>query len=196
MSHEFNRIWNAYLRGQLVLGIIVALITAIALAILGVQNSLALGILTGILQVIPYVGPVVAMALTAVVSFFQPGNYLGLAPFQYALVVTIVSIVLQNIQAALLVPRVVGVALDLSPLLVLLSLLAGGALAGILGMLLAAPVVATIKLVARYVWRKLLDLPPFPDPVARPEPPPPTLSRLRDWLNRQHTKAPKQQPSE
>lgn len=193
LSHGFNRIWNAYLRGQFVFAIVIALITSAALAILGVQNSLALGILTGILQVIPYLGTYVAFALTAMVAFFQPGNYLGLMPFQYALLVTVVSIILQNIEGTLLFPRVVGVALDLSPLLVLLSILAGGALAGILGMLLAAPVVATIRLLGRYIWRKLLDQPPFPEPEAELEPPAPAFSRLRDWLSHLLSKTSRQQ---
>lgn len=196
LGHGFNRIWNAYMRGQIVLAIIVGVITAAVLAILGVQNALGLGMLTGILQVIPYVGPIVAIALTAIVAFFQPGNYFGLMPFHYALLVTIVSIILQNIEATLLVPRVVGVALDLSPFLVLFSLLAGGALAGMVGMFLAAPIVATVKLVGRYIWHKLLDQPPFPEPGDEPEPPPPALSRLRSWLSRQRHKTPEQQPSE
>lgn len=192
LGHGFNRIWNAYMRGQIALAIIVGVITSIILAILGVQNSLALGMLAGILQVIPYIGSIVAIALTAIVALFQSGNYLGLPPFHYALLVTIVLIVLQNIVANLLLPRVVGVALDLSPFLVILSLLAGWALAGIVGMFLAAPVVATIKLLGRYVLRKLLDQPPFPEPESTPEPPSPPLPRLRDWLSRRLSKAPHQ----
>lgn len=193
LSHGFNRIWNAYMRGQIALAILVATITSITLAILGVQNSLALGMLAGILQVIPYIGPIVAIALTAIVALFQPANHLGLLPFHYFLLVTIILIILQNIVANLLLPRVVGVALDLSPFLVILSLLAGWALAGIVGMFLAAPIVATIKLVGRYIWRKLLDLPPFPKPEVEPEPPPPAFSRLRDWLSRHFSRTPDRQ---
>ncbi|MEZ4679532.1 MAG: hypothetical protein R2932_35475 [Caldilineaceae bacterium] len=58
-----------------------------------------------------------------------------------------------------------GDALDLHPLLVMISVLMGASLAGILGAVLAAPVVATIKLLGGYAWRKMLDLPPFPEPL-------------------------------
>ncbi|MBN1311659.1 MAG: AI-2E family transporter [Anaerolineae bacterium] len=193
LSRGFNRIWNAYLRGQIILAIATALITSVALAILGVQNSLALGLLTGILQIVPYLGPVVAVALTALVALFQPGNHFGLMPFHYALLVTLVSIILQNVEAALLVPRVVGEVLNLSPLVVIISLLAGGALAGILGAVLAAPVVATLQLIGQYIWRKLLDQPPFPDPAVEPVPPPPLFTHIGGWLNRLRKKP--QEPS-
>ena len=195
LSRGFNRIWNAYLRGQIIVAIITALLTYGYLGILGVQNSLALGLLTGVLQIIPYIGPVVATVLIVLVSFFQPGNYFGLLPFYYATLVLIVSIIIQNIQGMLLVPRVVGEVLNLSPLLVILSILAGGALAGIPGGILAAPVVATAKLLGQYIWRKLLDQPPFPEPEAEAVPPPPLFLHARNWISHLYKKAQAQPPA-
>ncbi|MBN1428841.1 MAG: AI-2E family transporter [Anaerolineae bacterium] len=189
MSREFNRIWNAYLRGQIILSILTAIITSVALAVMGVQNALALGLLMGVLMVVPYIGPAVAIAFTGLVAFFQTGNYFGLMPFHYALLVLAVSIILQNIEASLLVPRIVGEVLNLSPLLVLISLLAGWVLAGILGVILAAPVVATFKLMGQYIWRKLLDLPTFPEPVVEPVPLPPLLTHACNWVHRFHMRS-------
>jgi predicted PurR-regulated permease PerM len=71
---------------------------------------------------------------------------------------------LQQIEGAILVPRFVGDALDLHPVIVIVVVLMGTSLAGILGAILAAPVAATIKLFGAYAWRKMFDLPPFPDP--------------------------------
>jgi predicted PurR-regulated permease PerM len=193
LSHGFNRIWNAYLRGQLILGLITALITSVVLAILGVQNSLALGLMTGVLQAVPYVGPVIATILTVLVALFQNSNYFGLPPFYYALIVLGVSIIVQNLEATLLVPRVVGEVLNLSPLLVMISILAGWALAGIPGVILSAPVVATAKLVGQYIWRKLLDQPPFPESESDPAPPPPLSIQLSGLLDRLRKKFPEQQ---
>jgi predicted PurR-regulated permease PerM len=169
LARGFNRIWNAYLRGQVILGIIIAIITSIMLAALGVENWLALGLLTGVLQVIPYVGPTVSAVLIVLFALFQPSNYLGLSAGWYALLVGGVTLVVQQVSGNILLPRVVGDALNMSALAVLISLIIGYAVAGVLGVILAAPVVASLKLIVNYVWRKLLDLPPFPD-----KDPPPT----------------------
>ena len=72
-------------------------------------------------------------------------------------------IVVQQVENNLLVPRIVGGALDLHPLIVIIGGLMGAALAGVLGAILAAPILASLKLVGQYVWRKLFDLPPFPE---------------------------------
>jgi hypothetical protein len=77
-------------------------------------------------------------------------------------------IIIQQVENSFLVPRIVGDALDLHPLVVMISVVMGASLAGILGAVLAAPVAASLKLFGAYAWRKMLDLPPFP----KPEPPP------------------------
>lgn len=163
LARGFNRIWNAYLRGQLILGLIIAVITSLMLLALGVENWLALGLLSGVLQVIPYVGPTVSAVLIVLFALFQPGNYLGLANWQYGLLVFIVTMVVQQVSGNLLLPTVVGDALNMSALAVLISLIVGFAVAGVFGVILAAPVAASLKLLVNYVWRKLLDLPPFPE---------------------------------
>jgi predicted PurR-regulated permease PerM len=70
---------------------------------------------------------------------------------------------IQQIENTVLVPRIVGDALDLHALVVLIGVLMGTSLAGLLGAVLAAPVIATLKLFGTYIWRKMLDLPPFAD---------------------------------
>jgi predicted PurR-regulated permease PerM len=130
--------------------------------ILGVQNSLALGLLSGLLEFIPTVGPVIGAVVAVLVALFQPSNYLGLAPWQYALAVLALMIVIQQLENNLLVPRIVGGALDLRPLIVIVGVFMGASLFGILGAILAAPVIASMKLLGTYAWRKLFDLPPFP----------------------------------
>ena len=99
---------------------------------------------------------------------------LGLASWQFALVVLALMIVIQQLENHLLVPRIVGGALDLHPIIVIVGLFMGASLAGILGAILAAPIIASLKLFGNYAWRKLFDLPPFPDdePPDQAEPPP------------------------
>ena len=86
-----------------------------------------------------------------------------MTPLQFALAVTVAMVVIQQIENTLLVPRIVGGALNLHPLLVLVSVIMGASLAGLLGAVLAAPVVASIRILGNYAWHKMLDLPPFPD---------------------------------
>jgi predicted PurR-regulated permease PerM len=160
---EFDRIWRAYLRGQIILGFIIFLCVWISLSILGVQNAFALGVLSGALEFLPVIGPFIGTAAAAIVSFFQPANPFGLDPVIYTLIVIGVMLIIQQIENNLLVPRIVGGALDLHALVVIVGVFMGSALLGIIGAILAAPVLATIKLLGSYAWRKMFDLPPFPE---------------------------------
>lgn len=161
---EFGRIWQSYLRGQIVLAFIIFLFVWLSLSILGVQNAFALGLLSGLLEFLPVIGPFVGTAVAAIVAFFQPINYLGFEPVTYALLVIGVMIVIQQIENNILVPRIVGGALDLHPLVVIIGVFMGATVAGLIGAILAAPVLATSKLLGSYAWRKMFDLPPFPRP--------------------------------
>jgi predicted PurR-regulated permease PerM len=171
---EFRRIWRSYLRGQIILALVIFLTVWMGLTILGVQNSLALGLLGGLLEFVPTLGPIISAGVAILVAVFQPTNYLGLGPWQYALAILILMIVIQQVENNFLVPRIVGGALDLHPILVIVAVFMGASLAGILGAILAAPVAASIKLLTQYVWRKLFDLPPFPLEPSVTDPPPST----------------------
>lgn len=169
---RLRHVWSAYLRGQIILALVIFLSVWIGLTLLGVQNSLALGLLAGLLEFLPNVGPVISAGVTIIVAFFQPSNYMGLASWQFALVVLALMIIIQQLENHLLVPRIVGGALDLHPIIVIVGLFMGASLAGILGAILAAPIIASLKLFGTYAWRKLFDLPPFPDEEPPEEPPP------------------------
>jgi hypothetical protein len=116
------------------------------------------------------IGPFISTVAAVLVALFQDANHLGLGPWQYALVVLVIMIIIQQVENSVLVPRIVGDALDLHPLVVMISVVMGASLAGILGAILAAPVAASLKLFGTYTWRKMLDLPPFAEPEPRPKP--------------------------
>ncbi len=179
---EFNRIWEAYLRGQIVLGLVIGGAVWVSLSILGVQNAFGLGLLSGLLEFLPVIGPLIGTVAAALVAIFQPANYMGLSPLTYMLLVVGVMMIIQQIENNILVPRIVGEALDLHPLVVIIGVFMGGSLAGLIGAILASPVLATIKLLGSYAWRKMFDLPPFPEPEKPPEPPRPSLiSRIKNF---------------
>lgn len=182
LMSDFGRIWSAYLRGQIILGLTIGVLVGVVLALLGVQNALALGILSGLLEFIPVVGPLIGTGAAVIVAFFQPGNYLGLTSMQYALAVLAAMFVIQQLENNILVPRIVGDALDLHPLMVIIGVFMGASVAGILGAILAAPLLATFKLLGVYAWRKMFDLPPFREEEMPPSQP--DESRWRERLRR------------
>jgi predicted PurR-regulated permease PerM len=194
MLFEFNRIWEAYLRGQIILAFVIFLAVWISLTILGVQNAFALGVLSGLLEFLPVIGPFIGTLVAAIVAFFQPTNYIGFDPVVYTLIVIGVMIVIQQIENNILVPRIVGGALDLHPLVVIIGVFMGATLAGLIGAILAAPVLATIKLLSTYAWRKMFDLSPFPEPAQKERPERTSIyRRIFSWRNR--TKKPSTEES-
>lgn len=170
MSEEFGRIWSAYLRGQVILGVVIFLVVWLGLTMLGVRNALALGLIAGLLEFVPTIGPIISTVIAMSVALFQPGNPWNLDGWQFALIVLAFMVIVQQVENNILVPRIVGGALDLHPMIVIIGVFMGASIAGILGAILAAPVLASLKLIAVYAWRKLFDQPPFPedDPVLDP----------------------------
>lgn len=162
LARDFVRIWDAYLRGQVLLGLSMFLLVSLLLTALGLNYSLALGGLAGLLEFLPVIGPLLSMAAAVIVALFQDSNWLGLAPLWYGVLILAVMLGLQQLEQMFLVPRFVGEALDLHPVVVIVVVLMGTSLAGVLGAVLAAPVAATVKLLGTYTWRKMFDLPPFP----------------------------------
>jgi predicted PurR-regulated permease PerM len=164
MLYELGLVWNAYLRGQILLCLTMAVAVYLASLALGLPQPLVLGVLAGFLEFVPNIGPAVSyvpallFAMTTS-STTIPGLHAGL-PFAIVVLVTFMS--LQQLEALFLVPRILGRSLDLHPFVVLISILIGASLAGVLGVVLAAPTVATLRLFGRYLRGKLLDEEVFP----------------------------------
>jgi putative heme transporter len=155
-------IWSAYLRGQIILGVVIGILVSVTLALLRVQNALALGLAFRPAGVYPGHRACDWHGAAVLVALFQPTHVAGLSPLAHAGVVLAAMIVIQQLENNILVPRIVGSALDLHPILVMVGVFMGASIAGILGAVLAAPVLASVKLVGVYAWRKMFDLPPFP----------------------------------
>ncbi len=162
LLRDFGRIWRAYLRGQIVLGLIIGVAVWASLAILGVQNAFGLGVLSGLLEFLPVIGPFIGTAAAALFGIFQPDNYLGLSPASYAALIVGVMMVIQQIENNILVPRIVGESLDLHPLVVIIGVFMGSSLAGLIGAILAAPLLATVKLLRRLRLAEAVRPAPFP----------------------------------
>ncbi|MGB9594440.1 MAG: AI-2E family transporter, partial [Anaerolineae bacterium] len=156
------RVWQAFLQGQLILCLVVGVAVAITMTIVGLPYALLMGLIAGVLELIPNVGPTVAAVPAVLVALLRGSNYLPLSPFWFAVLVAGLYVLIQQVENNVLVPRIMGYSLNLHPLVVLLGVLMGASLAGVLGIFLAAPTLATLRVLGRYVYRKLLDEEPFP----------------------------------
>lgn len=154
---RINDTVGGWVRGQLVLVLIMSVATFIALTILGINFALIIAIATGILETIPYVGPYAAGALAVFVALVQPTTPFGWSNVTLALVVALIYTVFRQLEDYVVVPFVMGHAVKLHPMMVLFAAFAGAALAGVLGLFLAVPTVAIIKLMLEFIWPKLVE---------------------------------------
>ncbi|HUV28875.1 MAG TPA: AI-2E family transporter [Anaerolineales bacterium] len=162
MNLEFRRIWNVFLRGQMVIFLLAIVLYSILLTTLGVRYALGIAIMAGVARFIPYVGPFIVWIVTALVAFFQNSNYFGLEPWIYAILVVGLCLILDAILDNIVVPKFHGDTLGLHPAAVLVAALIAARLIGFVGLVLAAPVLASMVLVSRYFLRKMLDQDPWP----------------------------------
>lgn len=184
LRHKITEVWNAFLRGQLLLGLLIAVITTVVNTAIGLPNAPALGLLAGVLEFIPNIGPTIAAIPAILIALFQGSYWLPLSNFWFAVLVAGVYVLIQQVEANLLIPRIMGRSLNLHPLVVLVAVILGGSLAGILGVLIAAPTVATLRVLADYIYRRLTDQEPFPPAPERPLPRPWLGRRLWDHIRR------------
>jgi predicted PurR-regulated permease PerM len=175
LRQEITEVWQAFLRGQLLLGLVIAIVVTIGCMALGVRYAPVLGLRAGLLEVIPNIGPTVASVPAILLALFQENTPLGMSNFWYAALVAGMYILIQQLENNLIVPRIMGRTLNLHPILVLVGVVVGGSLGGVLGMLLAAPTLATLKVIGRYVFCRIYDLDPFAAPEEDEPPPKPGL---------------------
>lgn len=134
-----NDIFFKFISSQVLDGIIVGIIVSIAMCILGVKYWVLLGFMIGLFNIIPYFGAIVAVVISTIITIFTGG-------FTQAIWMVVIVIILQQIDANIINPKIVGNALKLSPILVIFSVTVFGAYFGILGMFLAVPIIAVIKI--------------------------------------------------
>jgi predicted PurR-regulated permease PerM len=162
LSNDLRRIWNVFLRGQMVIFLLAIFLYSILLGALGVRYTLGLAILAGIARFIPYVGPFIVWIVTFLVALFQRSNYIGLEAWQFAILVVGLCLLLDAFLDNIVVPKFHGDTLGLHPAAVLVAALVAARLIGFVGLVLAAPVLASMVLLTRYFIRKMLDQEPWP----------------------------------
>ena len=153
---RIHKIWTGFLRGQIQLMAAVGLLTWIGGLIIGLPQAFFLGVIAGFMELIPNVGPVLAAVPAVLVALLFGSTHLDLSHLSFALVVIAFYTIVQTIENQLLVPRIMGSAVDLPPLIVLIGVIVAADAFGIMGALLATPMIATGKLVFLYIYGKIM----------------------------------------
>jgi predicted PurR-regulated permease PerM len=161
----------------------VIFVYTVIMSILGLNYALGIAILAGMARFIPYIGPLVTLVVASLVALLQGGNYFALPAWQYAILVVGLAVLTDQIMDNLVSPRIFGSTLGVHPAAVLIAAIIAANLIGLIGLVLAAPVVATLKLFGRYLIRKMLDLEPFPPTERAIEPIEFPWARLRHQLH-------------
>lgn len=189
LGAALTRLWNSFLGGQLFVVTVTGILTWMLMSAVGLRFSLGIGVLGGLGRFVPIVGPWVAGIIAGVVALVQPSNWFGLTPAAHAVLVGLIFIVLNQSVDYFVIPRIMGTSLNISPAIVLIATLLGAILAGVLGLLLAAPVVASMALLGRYIFRKMVDQSPWDPPIDEvPEVRVPALARLFRRIQRRSGK--------
>lgn len=134
-----NEIFFNFIAGQVLDGFVVGIITSIAMSIMGVKYAVPLGFMIGLFNLIPYFGAIIAVVIATLITFLTGG-------LTQAILMVVVVTILQQIDANIINPKIIGNSLEISPLLVIFAVTVGGAYMGVWGMFLAVPIIAVIKL--------------------------------------------------
>jgi predicted PurR-regulated permease PerM len=157
LIRRINAILGGYLRGQLFLVFFVSLVLFIFLMILGVKFALILAVFSGFAEIVPIIGPIVAVTVAASVAFLGGTANFGLSPIQLAIWIIIIYTVVRQVQDYFVTPHVMGRITQLHPLIILFAVIAGGHTAGIIGLVLAVPIAAVVKIIFEYSLNKIND---------------------------------------
>lgn len=148
MGRIANDILNDYIRGQLILGVVVGIATGAGLFFVGSPYWLVLGIIAGFTELIPVLGPIIGSVPGLIVAAFQPEG------LTLVLKVLLVYIIVQQLENNLLVPKIQGDSVKLHPAIILLVLVVGGQVAGLIGLIAAVPIAAIIRDLYIYLYER------------------------------------------
>lgn len=149
---KINKVLGNYLRGQLLVILITSTLVYLGLILIGVRYALVLSLLTGFLGIIPFIGMITATSVTVFVAFTDQFSRLGMDPVIEILAIVSLFVVLNQLNDLFISPHIMGKVTKIHPLVIMFCVLAGGHLFGIIGYIVAVPVVASIKVVLDHLF--------------------------------------------
>jgi predicted PurR-regulated permease PerM len=163
LHEEIKGIWQAHLRGQLSVMLLVGVLTGLASVAVGLRHAVLLGLLAGALDLIPSLGPIVAVVVAVGVAWFEGSTYLPLSNTGFTVLVIGLYGLIQQVENIWLQPRIMGRRLHLHPGLIFVAVTGALALGGTVVALIIVPLLASAGVVGRYVHRRILGLEPWPE---------------------------------
>jgi predicted PurR-regulated permease PerM len=174
-QHEFgilfdrlSDVWNGWLRSTVISSIIVGATTALELYIFGIPYAGVLGVITGLLNLIPTFGPLISYLLIIIVTFTQGSTHLSLSPTALTILVWGVNLIVNQVIRLVIFPRLASKALHLPVFLVILGLLVAAVLWGVVGVILVIPLLGSASEMLHYVLRKINRQEPYPGQQPHP----------------------------
>jgi predicted PurR-regulated permease PerM/phosphoglycolate phosphatase-like HAD superfamily hydrolase len=161
VGRELGQIWDAFLRGQVTLALAIGILTWIPLVIVGMPNAGGLALLAAVMEFLPSIGPGISLVVGTAVALFQGSTWMPISNLAFAVIVLIIYVIIAQIEQIYLIPRLVGSKVQLHPAVTFVAIISGTIVFGLLGVLLATPIVASARTLLTYIHRKLLDLEPF-----------------------------------
>jgi predicted PurR-regulated permease PerM len=148
LAREFDSVLGAFMRGQLLVMLALAVFYSIALALCGLKLALLIGVITGLVAFVPYLGFTIGVVLASLAMLVQEQTLISLLP------IAVIFTLGQLLETYLLTPWLVGDRIGLHPVAVIFAVLAGGQLFGFTGVLLALPAAAVIAVILRHLRRQ------------------------------------------
>lgn len=147
-AKEINHIISRFIRGQLLDALLVGLLSSIGLTIIGLDYAFLIGFAAGIANIIPYIGPVVGCIPAIIIGILSPNPVI-------ALWAVLVFFIVQQLDGAVISPKIVGDSTGLHPVFIMMAIIIGGSVNGIVGMILSVPIMGILKLfVFKYIHKK------------------------------------------
>jgi predicted PurR-regulated permease PerM len=168
LYREIRKVWAGYLGGQIRLMVVLAIMYSVVWVVIGLPGAVIFGLLAGLLNLVPEVGPASAAIIATIVALLEGSNYLNISNIWFAALTLGLYLLLNTFKSVWLQPRILGHSVLLHEGLVFIAIITAIVLQGIIGVLIIVPLLATIGVVGRYMRRRLMGLPPFEDSITMP----------------------------
>jgi len=155
LIRRINVVLGSYLRGQIFIVLFVSSVLFLALSILGIHFALILAVFSGIAEIVPIIGPIVATSVTVIVALLTGSSNFNLSPVQVGFIIIAIYFILRQFQDYVINPYIMGKITKLHPLIILFSVIAGEHIAGILGLILAVPTAGILRIIFEYSLDKV-----------------------------------------
>jgi predicted PurR-regulated permease PerM len=163
---DINGIWQDFFRGQVLVALVAGILNTLIAFAIGLPEPLLMGVLALFLEFLVSVGHTIWLMIALALALTQGSTWLPVSPLVFALIVLGSNLIFTKVDLNIVIPRIVGERMHLHPMVVLIGIIMGAAVGGVLGIALAAPTIATLRVLGRYSRAKLFDLDPYEEVAA------------------------------